>query len=415
MQGDIRVVVTGMGTVSPLGLDVESTWRSLLAGKSGAGRFERFDVSMFRTQIAAEVRGFDPTDYMSRREASRMDPFVQFAFASTAEALEQANLTIDDKIADDVGVVFGTGMGGLVTIDEAYRALREKGPRRVSPLVTLMMIPNMAAAQISMSFGPRGPNFCVVSACATGTNAVGEAFEVIRRGDAEAIIAGGSESVFVPFTVASFDRTHGLSARNDEPEKACRPFDAKRDGFVMGEGAGTMVLENLEFARARGADVLAEVVGYGATCDAFHMIAPAEGGSGAVVAMAKAIAKAGLEPQDIDYINAHGTGTRLNDKSETQAIKEVFGDHAYQVPISSTKSMTGHMSAAAGAVEAIVCVKTVQEGVIHPTINYENPDPECDLDYVPNKARKAKVKTALSNSFGLGGHNACLVLKQFSD
>jgi beta-ketoacyl-acyl-carrier-protein synthase II len=415
MQTDVRVVITGMGTINPMGLDVETTWRNLIACKSGVRRFERFDVSQFRTQIAADVRDFDPADYMSPKEAKRMDRFVQFAFASTAEALGQANLTIDEDIADDVGVIFGTGMGGLMTIDEGYRALREKGPRRVNPLFSFMMLPNMAAAQISMSFGPRGPNYCLVSACATGTQAIGEAFEMIRRGDAQVMIAGGSESIFVLFALASFDRTCGLSARNDEPEKACRPFDATRDGLVIGEGAGTMILENLEFARARGANILAEVAGYAATCDAFHISAPAEGGSGAAMAMAKALQKAGLEPKEIDYINAHGTATPLNDKNETQAIKEVFGDYAYQVPISSTKSMTGHLSAAAGVVEAIVCVKTINDGVIHPTINYRYPDPDCDLDYVPNRPRKAEVRTALNNSFGLGGHNACLVLKQLSE
>lgn len=415
MYADTRVVVTGMGTINPLGLDVETTWRNLLAGKSGVRGFERFDVSQFRTKIAAEVRNFDPADYMSRKEARRMDRFVQFAFASTAQALEQANLSIDEDIADDVGVIFGTGLGGFMTVDEGYRVLREKGPGRVSPLVSMMILPNMAAAQISISFGARGPNYCVVSACATGANAVGEAFETIRRGDAQVMVAGGSEAIFVPLLLAAFDRTLGLSARNDEPERACRPFDANRDGLVMGEGAGTVILEKLEVARTRGANILAEVVGYGATCDAFHISVPVEGGSGAAVAMAKALKKAGLEPQEIDYINAHGTATPLNDENETRAIKEVFGDYAYKVPISSTKSMTGHLSAAAGVVEAIVCVMTIRDDVIHPTINYEYPDPDCDLDYVPNKPRKAKVRTALSNSFGLGGHNACLVLKQFSE
>jgi 3-oxoacyl-[acyl-carrier-protein] synthase II len=415
MRTDVRVVITGMGTISPLGLDVDTTWRNLIACKSGVTLFDRFDTSQFRTKIAAMVDDFDPTDYVSPKEAKRMDRFVQFAYASTAEALGQAELTIDEEIADDVGVIYGTGMGGLMTIDEAYRVLQEKGPRRVNPLFSLMMLPNMAAAQISISFGPRGPNYCPVSACATGTMAIGEAFELIRRGDARVVVAGGSESIFVPFAIASFDHMRGLSARNDEPHRASRPFDAKRDGFVMGEGAGTMVLEDLEFARARGATILAEIGGYGATCDAFHMSAPSEGGSGAVVAMAKAVAKAGLAPEEIEYINAHGTSTLLNDKNETQAIKEVFGDYAYQIPISSTKSMTGHLSAAAGVVEAIACVKTITDGVIHPTINYEYPDPDCDLDYVPNEPRKAEVRTALSNSFGLGGHNACVVLKRFSD
>lgn len=415
MNDDVRVVITGMGTINPLGLDVETTWRNVLAGKSGVGRFERFDVSQFRTQIAAEVHDFDPSDFMNPKEARRMDRFVQFAVASTAQALDQANMTIDEQSADDVGVILGTGIGGLTTIDEGYRVIQERGPRRVSPLTSAMMLPNMAAAQISISFGPRGPNYCLISACATGNQVIGEAFEIIRRGDAQAMVAGGSEAPMVLFGLAAFDRTLALSARNDEPQKASRPFDAKRDGFVFAEGAGALILENLEFARSRGADILAEVVGYGATCDAFHITAPVEGGAGAAMAMKRALKKAGLEPQEIDYINAHGTSTPLNDKNETQAIKEVFGEYAYQVPISSTKSMIGHLLGSAGVVEAIVCVKTIREGRIHPTINYEYPDPDCDLDYVPNKARNAEVRIALSNSFGFGGHNACLVIRRFAE
>lgn len=415
MKDDVRVVITGMGTVNPLGLDVETTWQNLLAGKSGVRRFERFDVSSFRTQIAAEVRDFDATDFISPKEARRMDRFVQFAMASTAQALEQANLRIDKEIADHVGVIFGTGIGGLTTIDEGYRVLQERGPRRVNPLTSAMMLPNMAAAQISISFGPRGPNYCIISACATGSNVVGEAFETIRRGDAQAMVAGSSEAPMVAFGLAAYDRTLALSARNDAPEKASRPFDAKRDGFVFAEGAGSLILENVDFAHARDANILAEIIGYGASCDAFHITAPAEGGGGAALAMARALEKAGLDPQEIDYINAHGTSTPLNDKNETRAIKEVFGDYAYQVPISSTKSMTGHLLGSAGVVEAIVCIKTIQEGIIHPTINYEYPDPDCDLDYVPKEPRKARVKTVLSNSFGFGGHNACLVLKEPSE
>jgi 3-oxoacyl-[acyl-carrier-protein] synthase II len=415
VKDDVRVVITGMGTVNPLGLDVETTWQNLLAGKSGVRRFERFDVSSFRTQIAAEVRDFDATDFISPKEARRMDRFVQFAMASTAQALEQANLRIDKEIADHVGVIFGTGIGGLTTIDEGYRVLQERGPRRVNPLTSAMMLPNMAAAQISISFGPRGPNYCIISACATGSNVVGEAFETIRRGDAQAMVAGSSEAPMVAFGLAAYDRTLALSARNDAPEKASRPFDAKRDGFVFAEGAGSLILENVDFAHARDANILAEIIGYGASCDAFHITAPAEGGGGAALAMARALEKAGLDPQEIDYINAHGTSTPLNDKNETRAIKEVFGDYAYQVPISSTKSMTGHLLGSAGVVEAIVCIKTIQEGIIHPTINYEYPDPDCDLDYVPKEPRKARVKTVLSNSFGFGGHNACLVLKEPSE
>jgi len=408
-----RVVITGMGTINPLGLDVETTWQNLVAGKSGAGRITHFDPSPFLTQIACEVKDFNPEDYMDRKDARRLDRFIQFAIASTAQALEQANLTIDESNADEVGVIIGSGIGGLITMDKGYHDFFEKGPMRVSPLTGPMMIPNMAAGQIAINFGAAGPNFCLVSACATGTNAIGEAFELIRRGDAVAVIAGGSEAPFVPFGMAAFHRTGALSRRNDEPERASRPFDAQRDGFVFGEGAGILILEDLDYALSRGAKPLAEIVGYGATADAYHISAPAEGGIGIAKAMSKALKKAGLKPTDVDYINAHGTSTPLNDLNETKAIKAVFGDYAYQVPISSTKSMVGHLMGAAGALEAIVCVKTIQEGIIHPTINYEYPDPECDLDYVPNTARPANVKVVLSNSSGFGGHNATIVIKAY--
>ena len=408
-----RVVITGMGTINPLGLDVETTWQNLVAGKSGAGRITHFDPSPFLTQIACEVKDFNPEDYMDRKDARRLDRFIQFAIASTAQALEQANLTIDESNADEVGVIIGSGIGGLITMDKGYHDFFEKGPMRVSPLTGPMMIPNMAAGQIAITFGVAGPNFCLVSACATGTNAIGEAFELIRRGDAVAVIAGGSEAPFVPFGMAAFHRTGALSRRNDEPERASRPFDAQRDGFVFGEGAGILILEDLDYALSRGAKPLAEIVGYGATADAYHISAPAEGGIGIAKAMSKALKKAGLKPTDVDYINAHGTSTPLNDLNETKAIKAVFGDYAYQVPISSTKSMVGHLMGAAGALEAIVCVKTIQEGIIHPTINYEYPDPECDLDYVPNTARPANVKVVLSNSSGFGGHNATIVIKAY--
>ncbi len=408
-----RVVITGMGTINPLGLDVESTWQNLLAGKSGARRITHFDPSPFLTQIACEVKDFNPEDYMGHREARRLDRYIQFAIASTAQALEQAHLTIDESNADDVAVIIGSGIGGLITMDKSYHIFFEKGPMRVSPLTGPMMIPNMAAGQVAITFGAAGPNFCIVSACATGTNAIGEAFELIRRGDALAAIAGGSEAPFVPFGMAAFHRTGALSRRNDEPERASRPFDAQRDGFVLGEGAGVLILENLEYAQSRGARPLAEIVGYGATSDAYHISAPAEGGIGVAKAMRRALKKASLKPTDVDYINAHGTSTPLNDVNETKAIKAVFGDYAYQVPISSTKSMAGHLMGAAGALEAIVCVKTIQEGIIHPTINYEYPDPECDLDYVPNVARPAEVKVALSNSSGFGGHNATIVIKAY--
>lgn len=412
-NGNNRVVITGMGTINPLGLNVETTWRNLVAGKSGAGRITHFDPSPFLTQIACEVKDFDPEDYIDHKDARRLDRYIQFAIASTAQALEQAQLTIDESNADDVGVIIGSGIGGLLTMDKSYHDFFEKGPMRVSPLTGPMMIANMAAGQIAITFGAAGPNFCIVSACATGTNVLGEAFEIIRRGDAVAAIAGGSESPFVPFGMAAFHRTGALSRRNDEPERASRPFDAQRDGFVFAEGGGVMILESLEYAQRREAKPLAEIVGYAATADAYHISAPAEGGTGVAKSMQRALKKAGLEPTDVDYINAHGTSTILNDVNETRAIKAVFGEYAYQVPISSTKSMTGHLMGAAGAVEAIVCVKTIQEGIIHPTINYEYPDPECDLDYVPNVARPADVKVALSNSSGFGGHNATIVIKAY--
>jgi 3-oxoacyl-[acyl-carrier-protein] synthase II len=409
-----RVVITGLGAITPLGLDAETMWRNLVAGKSGARRITRFDPTPFNTKIGCEVDGFDPSQYMDYKEARHTDRYVQFAIAATTQALQQAQLKIDESNADDIGCIIGTGIGGLLTIDEAYQVLLNKGPRRVSPLTGPMMIANMAAGQIAITFGVRGPNFCVVSACATGNHALGEAFETIRRGDAEAMIAGGSEAAIVPFALAAFDRTQALSARNDDPQRACRPFDAKRDGFVFSEGAGVLILEELEFARRRGVPILAEMIGYGATSDAYHITAPAEGGTGAAKAMRRALAKAGIHPDEVDYINAHGTSTVLNDVSETKAIKSVFGEQAYKVPISSTKSMIGHLLGAAGAVEAIACILAIRDGVIHPTINYEYPDPECDLDYVPNQARQVKVRVAISNSFGFGGHNATTVFKAYS-
>ncbi len=410
-----RVVITGMGAITPLGHDVETTWRSLLAGRSGVGPITHFDPSPFNTKIAAEVHDFEATRYMSPKEARRTDRFTQFAWAATAQALERSGLKIDQDNGDEIGVVFGSAIGGCNIIEEIFQAMGEKGPQRVSPFSAPMMIPSMAASHIAIATGARGPNFCIASACATGASAIGEAWEMIRRGDTKAVIAGASEAALVPFALASFDRTGGLSRRNHEPERASRPFDAQRDGFVFGEGAGALVLEELEYALSRGAPVLAEVIGYGASADATHISAPSEGGSGAALAMARAIQKAGLRPEEVDYINAHGTSTVLNDEAETEAIKKVFGGYAYWLPISSTKSMTGHLLGAAGAVEAIVCVMTIRKGIIHPTINYEYPDPECDLDYVPNQARPNPVKVALSNSFGLGGHNACLLFRVFEE
>lgn len=407
-----RIVVTGMGVISPLGLNPETLWANLLAGESPAARITRFDPSDFFVQIACETNGFNPMDYINRREARRFDRFIQFAVACTSQAVEQACLDIDPDNANRIGVVFGTAIGGLETIQAGYETLFSKGPKRVSPLTGPMMLPDMASGQIAIMLGVRGPNHCVVSACATGNAALGEAAEVIRRGDADVMIAGSSDAPMTPFALSAFHRTGAMSTRNDDPKRASRPFDAQRDGFVFGEGAGAVVLESLEHAHARGVKPLAEIAGYGSSADAFHISAPAEDGIGAVLSMQRALNDAGLRPEDIDYINAHGTSTPLNDVSETKAIKKVFGEHAYRVPISSTKSMTGHMMGAAGTVEGIVCIKTINEGTIHPTINYEYPDPECDLDYVPNEPRQADVRAVLSNAFGFGGHNATVVFKK---
>ena len=415
MENQRRVVITGMGMITALGLDVETTWQNLLAGKSGAGPITRFDASGFLVRIACEVNDFDPRAYMSAKDARRFDRYVQFALACAHQAVQQACLQIDETNRDRIGVILGTAIGGLETIHAGYEALFSKGPMRVNPLTGAMMLPDMASGQIAITFGVRGPNHCVISACATGNTSLGEAFEVIRRGDADVMIAGSSEACMTPFALAAFHRTGAMSQRNDDPQHASRPFDAQRDGFVFGEGAGVVVMEALEHALARGARPLAEFIGYGSSADAYHISAPAEDGIGAVLSMQRALEKAGIRPEDVDYINAHGTSTPLNDVSETRAIKKVFGEHAYRIPISSTKSMIGHTMGAAGAVEAIVVVKTLLEGIIHPTINYEYPDPECDLDYVPNEPRRADVKIALSNSFGFGGHNATILLKRFDE
>jgi beta-ketoacyl-acyl-carrier-protein synthase II len=409
-----RIVITGMGAITPLGNDVASLWRNLTAGTSVAHSIsDRFDTSGFRTRFAAEVVDFDPTVWMDAKDARRADRVIQFAMATSTQALDQAGLRPEGDLADEVGVLIGTGIGGLSSLDEAARVMRAEGPDRVSPLTAVNMLPDMASGQVAIQFGLRGVNFCVVSACATGTNAVGEAAEIIRRGDAVAMVVGGTEAPVTPLALAAFHRTGSLSTRNDDPTHASRPFDRDRDGFVVGEGAGGLVLERLDFALERGATPLAEVVGYGNAADAFHVSAPEPEGRGAARSMSRAMAKAGLVPEDIDYVNAHGTGTPLNDRSETRAIKLAMGDHAYRVPISSTKSMTGHMLGAAGVVEAVVCVQAMREGLIPPTINYENPDPDCDLDYVPNQARKVAVRTAMSNSFGFGGHNATIILRAY--
>lgn len=409
---DKRVVVTGIGAITPVGKDVPSTWEALKAGRSGVGKITLFDPSGLQTQIAAEVKDFDPGQYLNPKEARRMDRMVQFAMVAAQEAIRDAGLNVAEKEADRVGVIIGSGIGGMGTLVNQIKVMETKGPGRVSPFFVPMMLPDMAAGHVAITFGAKGPNWAVVSACATGAHAIGEAREIIQRGAADVMICGGSEAVILPIAIAGFNAMGAISTRNDEPERASRPFDVQRDGFVTGEGAGVLVLESLAHAKARWARIYAEVVGYGATADAYHITAPAESGEGAARAMRLALEDARLRPEDVDYLNAHGTSTKLNDSSETVAIKTVFGQHAYRLPISSTKSMIGHLLGAAGAVEAIVCLKSLEEGVLHPTINYEYPDPECDLDYIPNFARQTEIKTAMSNSFGFGGHNACLIFRK---
>jgi len=408
-----RVVITGIGTITPLGLDITTTWDSLIAGKSGIDHITHFDASDFETKIAGELKGFEPTDYIGRKEARRMDRFSQMAVVAGMQAVQSAGLVIDDTNRDNVGVLIGSGIGGLVTISEQVRVLSERGPDRVSPFTVPMMIADMASAQVSITFGAKGPNFCPTSACSSGSDAIGTAYEIIKRGDAQAMLAGGSEAIITPIGIAGFNATKALSTHNDNPQQASRPFDAERDGFVVGEGAAIIVLEDLAYALERGDRIIAEITGYGASSDAVHITQPAEDGNGAARAMRMALRKAGLAPSEIDYINAHGTSTPLNDKIETMAIKAVFEDHAYKVPISSTKSMTGHLLGAAGAVESMVCCMAIKTGMIPPTINYNSPDPDCDLDYVPNKAREVKVSSALTNSFGFGGHNSVLVFQKY--
>ena len=405
----IRVGITGIGLLTPLGNDTASTWRALCEGRSGIGHITRFDTSQHGVKIAGELRGFDPLEYMDRKEVRRTDQFVQFAVAATKQAVADAGLDIA-SMPDDVGVVIGSGSGGLTTLDQQFHVFFERGPDRVSPFFITMMVADMAAGYVSMMLGARGPNFATVSACATGANAIGEAFEIIRRSDARAMVAGGTEAGSTPMTLAAFDNMHALSRRNDEPERASRPFDAERDGFVLSEGSGVIILEDLESARARGAHVYAEVLGYASTSDAHHVTEPAAGGAGLARAMRKALAKANVRPDEVGYINAHGTSTPPNDREETAAIKSVFGEHAKALAISSTKSMTGHMMGAAGGVEIAVTALALRDGCLPPTINYEHPDPECDLDYVPNQARHKDIRIAMSNSMGFGGHNAVVVL-----
>lgn len=408
-----RVVVTGLGCVSPVGNTAAETWEALIVGKSGAAPITHFDASRHKTRFAAEVKGFDGPALFGAREARKMDRFAQFATAAALEALAQANFTVNESNRDRVGVLIGSGIGGIITLLQEVDTLRERGPDRVSPFLVPMMISDSAAGMIAIRVGARGPNMSLATACATGTNALGEAAEMIRRGAADVMIAGAAEAAIVPVSMAGMNVMGALSTRNDEPARASRPFDKDRDGFLMGEGGAILILESLEHAQARGAKIICEFSGYGASDDAYHISAPAENGAGAALSMQLALKDAGLGMTDIGYINAHGTSTSLNDKSETAAIKTVFGEQAYKIPVSSTKSMTGHLLGASGALEAVVCAKVISENLLPPTINYETPDPECDLDYVPNQARPAAPKHVMSNSFGFGGHNATLILSHF--
>ena len=408
-----RVVVTGIGLVTPVGLDRKTTWDSLLEGKSGIDYISLFDAEGFESRIAAEVNEFDAAPILGRKETRRLDRFAQFACVAALEALEDAGLDMANEDPDRVGVLIGSGVGGIMTITEQHKILLNKGPKRVSPFLVPMMLGDMASGQVSMMIGAKGPNFSTVSACATGTDSIGEALEMIRRGRADVVIAGGTEAAVCEIGVAGFNSCMALSTRNDDPQAASRPFDSGRDGFVLGEGAGLVVLESLEHAEKRGANVLAELAGYGASSDAHHVTQPHPAGEGAARAMKWAIEDANLLPENVDYINAHGTSTPLNDKFETIAMKRMYGDHAYNLKISSTKSMTGHLLGAAGGIEAAFSVLAIKEGIIPPTINLDDVDPDCDLDYVPNKAVKQKVDVAMSNSLGFGGHNASLVFKSF--
>lgn len=408
-----RVVVTGLGMVSPLGTGVEKNWSAACSGRSGIGPITRFDASAFSSRIAGEVTDFRSEDFMDRQQVRRFDIFIHYALAAARMAMEDSGLKIDGSNAHRVGCITGSGLGGLSMLEHYHKVLLEKGPHRISPFFIPGIIANMAPGQIAIEFGAKGPNISIETACAASCHGVGEAFRMIREGIADAMITGGAEAVITPLALGGFCNMRALSTRNDEPERASRPFDLDRDGFVMGEGAGILVLEELELALERGADIYGEVIGYGLSGDAYHVSAPEPEGEGAISCMKTALDYAGLKPGEVDYINAHGTSTKLNDLSENKAIKKVFGEHAYKLAISSTKSMTGHLLGGAGGVEAVFTVLTVKHGVIPPTINYETPDPECDLDYVPNTARQAEVKVAMSNSFGFGGTNASLVFRTY--
>ncbi|PIQ29010.1 beta-ketoacyl-[acyl-carrier-protein] synthase II [bacterium (Candidatus Blackallbacteria) CG17_big_fil_post_rev_8_21_14_2_50_48_46] len=408
-----RVVVTGAGVISPLGNNLPDFWRNLLAGENGISTITRFDTTGFPTRIAGQVKDFDVHAWIEHKEARRMAPFTQFAVGAALEALQRAGLKIDAGNADQIGVSLGCGIGGMQVIEDQHRILLEKGPHRVSPLLIPMFIPNMAAGQVAIQTGARGPNNCPVTACASASHAIGDAFRILQRGDAQAMITGGTEAAITPLSMAGFASAKTMSTRNDDPEHASRPFDRQRDGFVMGEGSGILILETLSHAQARGAEILAEVAGFGMTGDAYHITAPSPDGEGLVRAIQIALKDAALSPFEIDYINAHGTSTPLNDITETKAIHQVFAEAASQLVVSSTKSMTGHLLGAAGGIEAIASVMSLREQIVHPTRNFEESDPECDLDYVPGQARKMQVRAVLSNNMGFGGHNACLVFKRF--
>ncbi len=408
-----RVVITGLGAITPVGIGTENFWQALVAGKSGIDRISRFDPSEYTTQIAGEVKDFEPAQYIDKKEAKRMDRCTQFAIAAAKMAFEDSGIVLDQEDRSRIGTLIGTGIGGMDTLNDQYKTLFDKGPGRISPFFVPMMIANMPAGQTSITFGLQGPCSCVVTACATGTNAIGDAFKIIQRGDADVMVAGGTEAAISPAAVAGFCAMKAMSTRNEEPQKASRPFDKDRSGFVMGEGAGIVIMESLEHALARGAKIYAEVVGYGFNADAYHITAPAPEGAQAAKCMAMALKDAGIEPSAVDYINAHGTSTPLNDKNETLAIKALFGDHAKKLKVSSIKSMTGHLLGAAGGIETIATVLTITNSIIPPTINLEIQDPELDLDYVPNQAQEHVVNVALSNSFGFGGHNATILVKKY--
>lgn len=410
-----RVVITGMGIVSPLGIGLDDNWQAICQGKSGIGPITKFDTTEYPAKIAGEVKSFDPELYIDKKDQKKMDVFIQYALAAGSMAIKQSGLKIDESNADRVGVLVGSGLGGLQTIEKYHTMLLQSGPKKISPFFVPMLIVNLAPGQISIYFGCRGPNSSVVTACATGNHSIGEASRIIQRGDADAMIAGGVESTITPLAVAGFCALKALSTRNDAPEKASRPFEKNRDGFVMAEGAGILVLESLESAKQRGASIFAEVIGFGCNADAYHITAPSPNGEGAARCMQIALDDAGIKPADIDYINAHGTSTPMNDLSETIAMKTVFKEKIKNLPISSTKSMTGHLLGAAGGVESIFSILTIKNSLIPPTINYDEPDPECDLDYVPNVARKKDVRIVMSNSFGFGGTNATLIFKSFEE